>query len=92
MIIIIRRQTFLKTKVISHQKIAGRVASQRCSVLVGAFVAAPAHHQLKKHQLVAENLRRNIGKNMLVDAFGIILGLFWYGKGKPTTGSPIGNM
>ena len=38
--------------------IAEQVASQRCSVLMGAFVPAPAHHQLKKHQLVAENLKK----------------------------------
>ena len=38
--------------------IAEQVASQRCSVLMGAFVPAPANHQLKKHQLVAENLKK----------------------------------
>ena len=46
--------------------IAGQVASQRCSVLMGAFVPAPAHHQLKKHQLVAENLKRNSGKSLRI--------------------------
>ena len=44
--------------------IAEQVASQRCSVLMGAFVPAPTYHQLKKHQLAAENLRRKSGKRI----------------------------